>query len=79
MSISQVIAQTFAGCGHLECCGHHPGNLHMIVFVCCGAAAGANGGMVGAFVGALIMAGAFGPVYLIGAYDRGARARRSGK
>jgi len=66
----QAIKQAIRGCGTLPHVGPHPGTFWLVVFVLMGALAGAKGGWGGALTGGLVMLSAYGPIFLLGAYER---------
>lgn len=68
--MGDVMRQIVRGCGNLPHVGEHPGTIAVLLFTGMGAVAGAHRSVLGAFVGALLMAAVFGPMYLWGAYDR---------
>jgi hypothetical protein len=67
-----ILARTVRGCGTLPYVGAHPGTVPLVVFVViAGAAVGWGGALL-----ALTM---FGPLYLLGAYERAAFAERAAR
>lgn len=69
--MKKVISRIIKGCGYVEGYGNHPGTAMVIFLIFVGAIAGLDRGVIGACIGASLMALVFGPMYLYGAYSRG--------
>lgn len=67
----KTLTRIYRGMRYSEKYGEHPGNVWIIVFLLMGAMAGADKGLLHSLMGACIMAAIFGPLYLIGCYERG--------
>ena len=66
----KTLKHIWRGCGYLPDYGDHPGTPVLFLLIVLGVLVGASNGFYGAVMGAGVMALIFGPVYLIGAYQR---------
>ncbi len=69
-SFLRKISWCWKGCFYLPGYGTHSGTPILIGLIIIGALAGVEGGWKKSLVGAAIMALFFGPMYLIGSYER---------
>lgn len=67
----KTLARIYRGMRYSEKYGEHPGNVWIICFLLMGAIAGADKDFFHSLMGAIIMAVIFGPLYLLGCYERG--------
>lgn len=79
MAKRNALQHAIRGCGHVPGYGDHPGTVVLVLLVLMGFGAGLERGIDRALVGAALMLGVFGPMYLWGAYDRSRSADRSSK
>lgn len=70
--MSKAFKRIIRGARYSEEYGSHPGTPWLIFFIVMGVVAGADSGILGALGGAAFMASFFGPMWLIGCWDRGA-------